>query len=149
MELYENINLILKENKLSKKDFAIKLQEILEKENYNKIPSDKSIYTYLSGKVPLKLELLPYIAQVLNTPIEFLFDNSGNSRIEILKYICNDLREDEKVYINHKLNLPKLNSSKEIYSSINELFQYAPEQFIINVEDSLQQFKRLVDGVKG
>ena len=147
MELYENINLILKENKLSKKDFAIKLQEILEKENYNKIPSDKSIYTYLSGKVPLKLELLPYIAQVVNTPIEFLFDNSGNSRIEILKYICNDLREDEKVYINYKLNLPKLNSSKEIYSSINELFQYAPEQFIINVEDSLQQFKRLVDGV--
>ena len=41
MQLYENINLILKEKKLSKKDFTIKLQEILEKENYNKIPSDK------------------------------------------------------------------------------------------------------------
>ena len=69
MELYENINLILKEKKLSKKDFTIKFQRILEKENHNKIPSDKSIYAYLSGKVSINLELIPYIAQVLNTPI--------------------------------------------------------------------------------
>ena len=88
MELYEKINLLLKEKNLNKKNFALKLIELDPKlKSTGEIPTVKAIYGYLSGDIALKIELIPYIAEVLEIPEQFLFDDSSRARKIFLKHI--------------------------------------------------------------
>ncbi|MCT7498152.1 hypothetical protein [Aliarcobacter cryaerophilus] len=62
MELYEKINLLLKEKNLNKKNFALKLIALEPKlKSTGEIPTVKAIYGYLSGDIALKIELIAYI----------------------------------------------------------------------------------------
>ena len=86
MEVYEKINLLIQEKKLSKKDFSDKLRNLEPKLNSTlEIPSEKSIYAYLNGRIGIKIELIPYIAEVLEIPEQLLFDNSSRTRKIYLK----------------------------------------------------------------
>ncbi|PUE67664.1 hypothetical protein [Arcobacter lacus] len=88
MEIYEKINLLLKEKSLNKKNFAIKLIALEPKlKSTGEIPTIKAIYAYLSGDIALKVELLPYIAEVLEIPEQILFDDSSRTRKIYLKHI--------------------------------------------------------------
>lgn len=69
MELYKKLNLLIKEKNLNKKNFAIKLIALEPKlKSTGEIPTIKTIYGYLSGDIALKIELIPYIAEVLEIP---------------------------------------------------------------------------------
>jgi transcriptional regulator with XRE-family HTH domain len=69
MEIYERINLLLKEKNLNKKQFAMKLIELDPKlKSTGETPTIKAIYAYLNGNIALKIELIPYIAEVLEIP---------------------------------------------------------------------------------
>jgi hypothetical protein len=69
MEVYEIVNLHLRDNKITKKEFAQKLRNLEPKlRNTGEIPSEKSIYAYLTGRIGIKIELIPYIAEVLQIP---------------------------------------------------------------------------------
>jgi len=69
MEVYEKINLLLKEYKISKKDFAIKLRAIEPKlKSTFEIPSEKTIYAYLNGRIGLKNRTYPLHSRSTSNP---------------------------------------------------------------------------------
>lgn len=153
MEVYEKINEILKKKKLSKKSFSLKIIELEPKlRNTGEVPTINALYSYLSGDVSLRVELIPYIAEVLDIPEQILFDESTNARMKILKYITEDINSQEYNFLIDKLNVKNVSRidkyDNETINSINELFQYAPEPFLENILSTLKNFKALTDKFK-
>ena len=74
MDIVDKINYLLKEQGLTKKEFAHKLQ-LLEPRlrSTGNVPKEQTIYGYLNGKREIKIELIPYIAEVLNISEQELF----------------------------------------------------------------------------
>jgi len=154
MEVYEKINLLLQEKKMSKKYFATKLRDLEPKLNStHEIPSEKSIYAYLTGRVGIKIELIPYISEVLNVPEQFLFDDSSRARMMILKNIVQDISSSEREFLLEKLGIKKETNQKpiipiDIFHSINDMLIYAPEPFLRSVENTLKDYKELTEKFK-
>jgi len=147
MEVYEIINLHLRENKLTKKDFAQKLRNLEPKlRNTNEIPSEKSIYAYLTGRIGIKIELIPYIAEVLNIPEQLLFDDSSRTRKIYLKHIVDSISAEEIELLKSKLcekNTSSNKMPKDIYFKIQDLLIYAPEMFLNELKNTLKEYKDL------
>ena len=60
MEVYENINRILLNRNITKRDFSKRLRAIEPKlKSTGEIPTEKAIYGYLHGRSNLKIELIP------------------------------------------------------------------------------------------
>lgn len=79
MEVYERLNQILREQKLTKRDFSNRLRSLEPKlKTTGEIPSENTIYSYLSGRITIPIELIPYIAEVLNIIEQELFDTAIN-----------------------------------------------------------------------
>jgi len=97
---------------MSKKEFADALQALAPKlKSTDNTPNIQTIYGYLNGKRELKVELIPYIAEVLGVQEQELFsydiefDSSYNIRysheareiIELLNYapkpVLKEIRE--------------------------------------------------------
>ncbi len=84
MSIIEKINFLLQEKALSKKEFANKLRKLEPKLlATDDIPSEQTIYRYLNGSRELKVELIPYIAEVLEVNEQELFSFD-------LEYSCNN-----------------------------------------------------------
>lgn len=147
MEMHERINLLLKEKNLSKKEFAIKLRNLEPKLNSTlEIPSEKSIYAYLNGRIGIKIELIPYIAEVLEIPEQVLFDDSSRARKIYLKHILQNATSSEKEYIKSMIceeKTTKIQIPKDRYHAIQDLLVYAPEIFLQNLEQTLKNYKDL------
>ena len=147
MEVYEIINLRLQENKMSKKEFAIKLRNLEPKLNSTfEIPSEKSIYAYLNGRIGIKIELIPYIAEVLEIPEQLLFDDSSRARKTYLKHILQNASSEEKEFIKSKVcseQTSKIQIPKDRFHAIQDLLVYAPEIFLENLESTLKNYKDL------
>lgn len=147
MEIYEKINLLIKEKKLNKKQFAISLISLEPKlKSTGEIPTIKAIYSYLSGDVALKLELIPYIAEVLEIPEQLLFDDTLRTRKRYLKHILNSISSEETQLLQNALCEKKstLNATpKDVHYKIHDLLIYAPEMFLKELESTLTQYKEL------
>jgi len=147
MEVYEIINLHLRENKISKKEFAQKLRSLEPKlKNTGEIPSEKSIYAYLSGRIGIKIELIPYIAEVLNIPEQLLFDDSSRVRKLYLKHILNSMTAKEREFLKSRLCDDKDTSNivpKDRLLKIQDLLLYAPDIFLDELEATLGEYKDL------
>lgn len=122
------------------RDLEPKLKSTLE------IPSEKSIYAYLNGRIGIKIELIPYIAEVLEIPEQILFDDSSRARKTYLKHILNSLNAEEREFLQSAL-CEKKNStssfSKDRFHKIQDLLVYAPEIFLRELESTLTQYKDL------
>ncbi len=147
MEVYEIINLHLRDNKITKKDFAQKLRRLeLNLRNTGEIPSEKSIYAYLNGRIGIKIELIPYIAEVLQIPEQLLFDDSARARKIYLKYILDTISSEEIEFLKSKLceKKSKFNTiPKDRLFKIQDLLVYAPEIFLSELEMTLSEYKDL------
>lgn len=146
MEVYEKINLFLREKKMSKKDFSVKLIALEPQlKSTGEKPTLKAMYAYLSGSVSLKIELIPYIAEVLNIPEQLLFDESPRARKIFLKYILNSLSSEEKELMQTRVCEEKATTSvpKDRYYKIQDLLMYAPEMFLSELEMTLKEYKDL------
>ena len=147
METYEKINLFLKERKLNKKNFALKLLSLEPKlRSTGEIPTIKAIYAYLNGDIALKIELIPYIAEVLEIPEQLLFDDSSRIRKIYLKHILQNISSEEKELIKSKIcseQISKITIPKDRFHNINDLLIYAPEIFLENLENTLKNYKDL------
>ena len=147
MEMYEKINLLLKEKKLNKKQFALKLIQIEAKlKSTGEIPTIKAIYAYLNGNIALKIELIPYIAEVLEIPEQLLFDDSSRARKIYLKHILQNASSEEKEFIKSKVcseQTSKIYIPKDRFHAIQDLLVYAPEIFLENLESTLKNYKDL------
>ena len=118
MEVWEKINYLLNEKQMSKKEFTERLLSLNPKlKRTNEVPSTQTILGYLYGKREIKIELIPYIAEVLeiNECELFRFDIEYASEYNI-KY------------------------SKEI-REILTLLEYAPKNMIELIKERLQKFK--------
>ena len=74
MEVWEKINYLLEEKKMSKKEFADKLVALTPRlKRTDETPSTQTILGYLYGKREIKVELIPYIAEALDVMEQELF----------------------------------------------------------------------------
>ena len=126
MEVIDKINYLLKEKSLQKKDFTKMLQALAPKlKSTGEIPSEQTIYGYLNGKRELKIELIPYIAEVLEVDEQELF------------------RFDIEYATEYNLRYSK--DAREIL----ELLQYAPKSMVEHIRVTLLEYKKsFKDGVK-
>jgi len=108
MDIIEKINYLLAEQGLSKKEFIHKLQALEPRlKSTGKAPSLQTIYGYLNGKRELKVEIIPYIAEVFGVQeqelftfeVEYVTDYNvrySKEAREILGYAPKALRNDIK-----------------------------------------------------
>jgi transcriptional regulator with XRE-family HTH domain len=122
MKVAEKINYLLKEQNLTKREFAKKLLELEPKlDSTGKQPSESTVYGYLNGGREIKVELIPYIAEVLGVSEQELFSFD-------IEYACE---------YNHR-------HSKEVREIIH-LLQYAPKGAIENIRNYLSKYQTLQD----
>ena len=125
MEVWEKINYLLEEKKISKQDFTNRLIELEPRlKRTLKTPSTQTILGYLYWKRELKVELIPYIAEVLGVSEQELF----NFNIEYA------------TEYNYK-------QSKEVLEIV-DLLPYAPNSTIEHFKTQLQKYKNLNDETK-
>jgi len=122
MEVYEKVNYLINEKNITKKEFVDKLISLEPKLRLSgETPSVQTIYRYLSGKRELKIELIPYIAEVLEVTEQELFSF--------------DIEYASEYNIRH---------SKDI-REILELIQYAPKPMVEHIKSTLKKFKVVYD----
>jgi len=120
MEVVDKINYLIKEKHLQKKDFTKLLQALEPKlKSTGEVPSEQTIYGYLNGKRELKIELIPFIAEVLEVEEQELF------RFDI-EYAS-------------EYNLRYSKEAREIL----ELLQYAPKVTLQKMKSQLLNYKEL------
>lgn len=126
MEIIDKINYLIKEKNLQKKDFVKMLQELEPKlKSTGEIPSEQTIYGYLNGKRELKVELIPYIAEVLEVDEQELF------RFDI-EYAS-------------EYNIRYSKDAREIL----ELLYYTPKPMIEHIKTALRKYKKTYEeGIK-
>jgi transcriptional regulator with XRE-family HTH domain len=122
VEVWEKINYILAEKNISKKEFADKLTALEPKLKLTgETPSKYTILGYLYGKREIKVELIPYIAEVLGVSEQELFTFD-------LEYSTG---------YNHR-------HSKEVREIIH-LLPYAPQSVVAHIKEQLSKYKKLHD----
>jgi len=120
MQVREKINYLLIELGLSKRDFAKALLDMDPKLNSTgKPPSESTIYGYLNGRREIKIELIPYISEVLGITEQELFEFNIEYATEY----------------NYRL-------SKEVREIVS-LLQYVPHAKIIDLKEKLSKYKEL------
>ncbi len=126
MEVWEKINYLLEEKGLSKQEFASRLIMLEPKlKRTGEVPSLPTVMGYLYGKRELKIELVPYIAEVL-----------GVSEGELFSF--------EIEYAN-SYNTTHSKQAREIV----DLLQYAPKIMVEHIVEQLRRYKELYkEGVK-
>ena len=125
MEVWEKINYLLEEKKISKQEFANRLISLEPKlKRTLETPSSQTILGYLYGKRELKVELIPYSAEVLGVSEQELF----NFNIEYA------------TEYNYK-------QSKEVLEIV-DLLPYAPNSTIEHIKTQLQKYKNLNNEIK-
>lgn len=122
MEVWEKVNYLLEEREMTKKEFADRLVALTPKlKRTDEAPSAQTILGYLYGKREIKVELIPYIAEVLGVTEQELFSFD-------IEYATS---------YNYK-------QSKEVREIVN-LLQYAPTSVIEHIKIQLQKHKSLHD----
>lgn len=112
--------LSFRREKITKQEFAHKLVTLQPNlKRTGESPSVQTILGYLYGKRELKVELIPYIAEVLEVNEQELFTFD-------LEYSCN---------YNYR-------QSKEV-REIMELLQYAPNSIVTHIKEQLAKYKVL------
>jgi len=154
--IHENINRLIKQKGLTKKEFAKKLIDL--QPNVNRIgetPSLSAIYAYLNGTSSIKADLIPYIAEVLGVTEQEIFDNSDTARKKCFKYFLENATKEELEYfskfINSQINNIHINYGKIVMNSneneLTKLLEYAPKPLIDKLTQKLKEIKKFVEGL--
>ncbi len=118
MEVWEKINYLLHEKSITKQEFATQLINLQPKlKRTGEIPSTQTILGYLYGKREVKIELIPYIAEVLGITEQELFSFDIEYASEYNIRYSKDVRE------------------------ILDLLYFAPNPMIGHIKTTLQKFK--------
>ena len=116
----DKINYMLEEKKMSKTEFAEKLLDLEPKlSRSSKPPSLSTVYGYLNGRREIKIELIPYIAEVLDVQEQELFEFD-------IEYAT-------------EFNYRRSKEVREIVS----LLQFVPSAKITELKNNLIKFKEL------
>jgi len=158
LKIYENISLIIKSKGFTKKEFAQNLINLHPNVNRNsEAPTLSTIYGYLNGRINIPLDLIPYIAEVLDVTEQELFDTSTKARKKCFKYFLQNASKDELEYFHRFINTQiqnniNINYGKVIMNTqttdekiekLIELLKYAPASFIDKILTRLNEYKQL------
>ena len=122
MEIYEKINYLIEEKKMTKKEFVDKVIELEPRlKNSGETPSIQTIYRYLNGSRELKVEILPYFAEVLGVKEQEFFEFDIEFTSE------NNIKQ-----------------SKEFREILN-LLPYLPTKALKELKSRLQEYKKLYE----
>lgn len=123
MNVADKINFLLTEKDMTKREFATKLLELEPRlDGTGKPPSESTVYGYLNGGREIKIELVPYIAEVLEISEQELFSSD-------IEY-ANDY------------NIRYTKEAREIL----DLLKYAPKGGVEEVKSYLLKYKGVFDG---
>lgn len=161
MEVYEKINMILKNQNLSKREFATKLRNLEPRlKTTGEAPTEKTIYGYLSGRISISIELIPYIADALGVDEQTLFSNTNNSRERFFQNFLKTATEQEINIIKEKFNLeeklinfvkePKkscLNEKESTQNKLITLIPFAPEPLQVKLVKKLSNMKKFTENL--
>ncbi|MEN5408014.1 hypothetical protein [Aliarcobacter butzleri] len=122
MEIYEKINYLIEESNMSKKEFVDRVLALEPRLKVTgEIPSNQTIYRYLNGSRELKVEILPYFAEILNVKEQEFFEFD-------IEYASQNNQKQ----------------SKEM-REILDLLQYLPTKGIKDLKDKLFEYKKLYE----
>ena len=154
MEVFERINSLLEEKKLTKREFAKRLRDLEPRLNSTgEIPSEKTIYKYLNGTISIKIELIPYISEVLQITEQELFTHNKKSRKKFFQNILKTSTPEEIEIIKNRFDLkysentlikePKQNYNKNdsLEKELIALVPYAPKPLLENFVNKLKEIK--------
>lgn len=160
MEVFERINSILKEKNLSKREFAKRLRDLEVKLNRTgETPTEKTIYKYLDGSIAIKIELIPYIAEVLQIREQDLFTSDDKSRKIFFQNLIKTANEEELKIIQTKYDLKldeisKVNEIKANYGKndslekeLIDLLPFAPKPLLQNFVNKLKEIRDFNDSI--
>ncbi len=120
MEVYEKINYLINEKNMTKKEFIDTLRSLQPKlKATGEVPSFSTINGYLYGRREIKIELIPYIAEVLGVKEQELFESS--------------------LEFSHDYNMFRTKEAREIMT----LLPYAPNSIIEAIRTQLEKYKKL------
>lgn len=159
MEVYERVNAIIKNKKLTKRAFSNIIRNLEVKLKITgEVPSENTIYAYLSGKITIPIELIPYIAEALDITEQELFDSKKSAKKKCIKYLMQnaDNKELEKItsYINSQMTQKvHINYGQVIMKNIElknnkideliQLLEYAPTNFLDRAIEKLREYKNI------
>ena len=145
MEVYEQINLILGERGLTKREFAKRLISLEPKsKRTGEIMREKAVYAYLNGKSVINADLIPYIADALQISEQSLFDDNAKVRARLIKYLLASASNAEKKII-EKFYLTEL--KPESYGNIIDLLPYASPSILEKIERTLLEMKSISERI--
>jgi transcriptional regulator with XRE-family HTH domain len=154
MQIYENINRLLHDKKVSKRDFVQQLINLNPNlKRTGEVPSVKTIYKYLNGSLSIPIELVSYMAEALNVPEQEIFRENSEKDYRYLRLLIenastNDL-EKMRIFFDTSMKLKNLQSSqfecrsKQIEKLLS-LLPYAPPILVDEVIDKLEEIKSLM-----
>lgn len=158
LEIQKNINELIKQKGMTKKEFAHKLLELQPTvSRIGEVPSISAMYSYLNGRINIPIELIPYVAEVLNVTEQELFDTSAKTRKKCFQYFLQSASKEELEYfqnfIYYQINnnvvtnygniITNMATHNERTEEIVQLLEYAPNKFINNLLKKLREFKKM------
>jgi transcriptional regulator with XRE-family HTH domain len=158
LQIHKNINNIIKNKGLTKKEFANRLISLNPTvSRIGETPSISTIYSYLNGRINIPVELIPYVAEVLDVTEQELFDTTTKSRKKCFKYFVENAQKSELEYFNNFINSQinhgvNINYGKIIMKNgyqnskieeLSSLLEHAPEKFIDKVIIKLKEYKKI------
>lgn len=160
MEVYERINILIKDKKLTKREFSKKLRDLEPKLNSTgETPTEKTIYKYLDGNISIKIELIPYIAEVLQITEQELFTKDTKSRKKFFQKLIKTANNDEIEILKNKFDLkfnetsivkePSNTYGKEsdLENELIQLLPYAPKPLLKNFVEKLKELKEFSENI--
>jgi transcriptional regulator with XRE-family HTH domain len=160
MEVFERINNIIKQRKITKRKFAEILRDLDPKlKSTGEIPNEKTIYKYLSGDVSIPIELISYIAEALDITEQELFDTTTQTKVKLFKYVKEGLDQNQVAYLNSLSSNAQLisdvqNSYGDHKTGLNfyhenqlkklmELLEFAPQPLVERIINKLEEIKKI------
>jgi len=141
MEVYEQINLILEERGMTKREFAKCLIDLEPKsKRTGETMCEKAVYAYLSGKSVINADLIPYIADALQVSEQSLFVENVKERARLIKYLLASASGEEKKII-EDFYLDTLKPKQ--YGEIITLLPYASPSILKKIERTLLEMKSI------
>lgn len=129
MNIVDNINILIKEKNLTKKEFAHRLMKLEPKcSRVGETPSLKTIYAYLNGSISIKAELIPYIAEVLGVNEQDIFGIDKKIADKISKRFNKD-------------------NSSELKMEVVSLLENIPQKLLLNIRDKLWEYHSLTNNL--
>lgn len=150
MEVYEKISRILTVKKMTKREFSNMLRNLSPVlKSTGESPSETTIYKYLSGDISIPIELVPYIAEVLNTTEQELFDDSFEAKCKFCRYIQESSTPNEMENFMKCFNFSNIKTSMENRSTYENrlshlisLLPYASPKMLDKIIEVLEETKQ-------